>query len=119
VNPSVLLRPSAAFVTSVIYSTSFILSKGKRRIKSMEAIARGVVAGLLAYSVHYGTLKAYSTYCIPDGTWGFIKGMLSTGSPVCQSMLLLGAQTQISYSSFVLAGVTRIFIDMIPVKKKE
>ena len=118
-NPSVRLRPSAAFVTSDIYSMSFILSKGKRRINSMEAITRGVVSGLLAYSVHYGILKAYSSYCIPDGTWGFLQGLLSAGSPVCQSMLNIGAQTQISYSSFVLVAVSRVFVDMIPVKKEE
>ena len=85
----------------------------------MEAITRGVVAGMLAYSVHYATLKAYSTYCIPDGTWGFIQGLVSAGSPVCQSMLLIGTQTQISYASYVLVGVSRVFVDMIPVKKGE
>lgn len=85
----------------------------------MEAITRSAVAGLLAYSLHYGIMKAYSTYCIPDGTWGFIQGLLSTGSPVCQSMLTLGAQTQVSYSSFVLVGMTRVAVDLIAAKKVE
>jgi len=85
----------------------------------MEPVARSAVAGLLAYSLHYGIMKAYSTYCIPDGTWGFIQGLLSTGSPVCQSMLSLGAQTQVSYASFVLVGVTRVAVDMIAAKTSE
>jgi hypothetical protein len=85
----------------------------------MEAIARGVTSGLLAYSVHYATMKAYSTACIPDGTWGFIQGLLSAGSPVCQAMLTVVSQTQVSYSSFVLIGVARVIVDMIPAKARE
>ena len=85
----------------------------------MEPLTRSAVAGVLAYSLHYGLMKAYSTYCIPDGTWGFIQGLLSTGSPVCQSMLTLGAQTQVSYSSFVLVGMTRVAVDLIAAKKVE
>jgi hypothetical protein len=85
----------------------------------MEAIARGVTSGLLAYSIHYGTMKAYSMACIPDGTWGFVQGLLSAGSPVCQTMLAVAAQTQVSYSSFILLGVSRVIVDMFPAKAKE
>lgn len=84
----------------------------------MEAITRGVMSGLLAYSIHYGTIKLYTTYCVPDGTWGFVQGMISAGSPVCQGALSIISQTQISYSSFVLLGVSRVFVDMIPVLKE-
>jgi hypothetical protein len=84
----------------------------------MEAITRGVLSGLLAYSIHYGTIKLYTTYCVPDGTWGFVQGMITAGSPVCQSALAIVSQTQLSYSSFVLFGVSRVVVDMIPVLKE-
>ena len=83
----------------------------------MEAISRGVISGLLAYSVHYGAIKVYSTMCVSEGVWGFVQGMVTTGSPVCQSLLTIASQSQVSYSAFVLLGVTRVFVDLIPVSE--
>jgi len=80
----------------------------------MEAISRGVLSGLLAYSVHYGAMKAYSTMCVSEGVWGFVQGLITTGSPVCQSLLTVASQSQVSYSSFVLLGVTRVLVDLLP-----
>ena len=85
----------------------------------MEAVGRGILSGLIAYSVHYGSIKIYSTMCVSEGVWGFVQGMVTTGSPVCQSLLTIASQSQVSYSALALLGVTRLFIDCIPVAKKE
>ena len=83
----------------------------------MEAISRGVISGLLAYSIHFGAIKIYSAMCVSEGVYGFVQGLVTTGSPVCQSLLTIASQSQVSYSSFVLLGVTRVFVDLIPVSE--
>jgi hypothetical protein len=85
----------------------------------MEAIGRGVMSGLLAYSVHYGAIKTYNTMCVSDGVWGFMEGLVTTGSPVCQSLLTISSQSQVSYSAFVLLGITRVFVDLIPMSREK
>jgi len=52
-------------------------------------LLKAVASGLLAYSVHYVSVKAYDNFCVPDGLLGFVKGVLTTGSPVCQSVLFI------------------------------
>ena len=84
----------------------------------MEAVSRGILSGLIAYSVHYGSIKIYSTMCVSEGVWGFVQGMVTTGSPVCQSLLTIASQSQVSYSAFALLGVTRLFVDLIPSTKQ-
>jgi hypothetical protein len=85
----------------------------------MEAIGRGVMSGLLAYSVHYGAIKTYSIMCVSEGVWGFIEGLVTAGSPVCQSLLTIASQSQVSYSAFILIGVTRVFVDLIPMSQEK
>lgn len=79
----------------------------------MESITKTALAGLMAYGVHYTTVKAYDTVCIPDGIWGFLQGFVTMGSPMCQMGVNLIKETQTSYSSFLLIGVSRFLIDMI------
>jgi hypothetical protein len=85
----------------------------------MEAVTRGVMSGVIAYSIHYTMTRAYTAICLPEGVLGFVKGLISTGSPVCQSMLTVASHAQVSYSSFVLLGVSRVLVDLIPVKVKQ
>lgn len=82
----------------------------------MEAIAKGVLSALLTYALHYGVVKTYTTVCVPDGVWGFLHGMVSTGSPVCQAGVQVMTATQVSYSAMVLSGVTRFVVDVIASK---
>ena len=77
------------------------------------AIVKAVASGVLAYSIHYGSIKLYSTLCVPDGMWGYLQGLLTTGSPMCQVALTAASQTQTSYSSLLLVGGSRFFIDMV------
>jgi len=111
VNPSDV-SPNPARISPDIYSVSFILYKENIRILTMELLGKTVLSGVLAYSMHYGALKAYSHFCIPDGTLGFIRGFLTTGSPICQTMMSVVTQTQTSYSSFVLIGLSRACVDI-------
>ena len=77
----------------------------------MEAIAKGTLSAILAYSTHYGVLKLYDHYCIPDGLWGYVQGFISAGSPVCQAGVSLISSTQVSYSSVVTMGISRLVLD--------
>jgi hypothetical protein len=79
----------------------------------MESIAKAAASALLAYTVHYGTAKVYNLVCVPDGILGYLQGLVTTGSPVCQASVQVITHTQTSYSSMFLMGITRVFIDMV------
>ena len=79
----------------------------------MEVILKNVAAALLAYSAHYGAAKFYNYACVPDGFTGYLSGLLTTGSPICQATTQLITNTQLSYSSLLMMGVTRIMVDFV------
>ena len=80
---------------------------------SMEAIAKSLASALIAYSAHYGATKFYNYACAPDGLWGYLQGLITTGSPICQAGIHVISNTQVSYSSMVLMGATRILVDLV------
>jgi hypothetical protein len=79
----------------------------------MEAILKSAASALLAYSTHYGVTKIYNHICVPDGLIGYLSGIVSTGSPVCQAGIQVISNTQVSYSSMILMGITRIVVDLV------
>jgi len=83
----------------------------------MEAILKNTAALLLAYTTHYAVTKAYNYVCVPDGMIGFISGLITVGSPVCQAGIQIMSNTQVSYSSMILVGVSRLFVDAVTPSK--
>jgi hypothetical protein len=79
----------------------------------MEIILKNVASALLVYSAHYGAAKFYSYACVPDGFMGYMSGLITTGSPVCQASIQVISSTQVSYSSMILMGITRIAVELI------
>jgi hypothetical protein len=79
----------------------------------MEAIVKSAASALLAYSTHYAVSKLYNHMCVPDGLWGYVSGMLTTGSPICQAGIQMMSNTQVSYSSMIMMGITRVIVDMV------
>lgn len=82
-------------------------------VNCMEVILKNVAAALLAYSAHYGAAKFYNYACVPDGFMGYLTGLITTGSPVCQASIQVISNTQVSYSSMILMGITRIVVELI------
>lgn len=79
----------------------------------MESISKSMVSALIAYSVHYGTAKLYNRLCVPDGFLGYLQGLISAGSPVCQAGVNVITNTQVTYSSIILMGITRAIVDIV------
>ena len=79
----------------------------------MESITKTVVSALIAYTAHYGGTKLYSHLCVPDGILGYLQGMVSAGSPVCQAGISVISNTQVTYSSMILMGLTRVLVDLV------
>ena len=79
----------------------------------MDALAKGAVSAIIAYTAHYGTAKLYGQFCVPDGFWGFLQGFVTTGSPVCKAGLEVMTSTQISYSTVAFLGITRFIVDLM------
>ena len=79
----------------------------------MGGALKSVGAAAIVYAVHYAGIKAYDHFCVPDGVWGFISGILTTGSPVCSVALKVVQHTEVSYSSAILLGVSRFIIDLL------
>jgi len=86
-------------------------------------IAKAILSAMIAYTAHYASSKAYDFVCVPDGIQGFLYGLISTGSPICQTGIQAITSTQTSYSSMILMGVSRVVIDFIapgsPMTKSE
>lgn len=79
----------------------------------MKAIGKALGTILLTYSAHYCITKIYNYVCVPDGIQGFLYGLISTGSPICQMGIQAISSTQTSYSSMILMGVSRGLIDFV------
>jgi len=79
----------------------------------MEAVAKGAATVLISYTTHYVVTKLYSSLCVPEGFLGFFQGLVSTGSPMCAGAMELLKVTQTSYSSLMMLGATRLFVDVI------
>ena len=82
-----------------------------------EASFKNSAALLVAYTTHYAVTKTYNYICVPDGMIGFITGLVSTGSPICQAGVQIMSSTQVSYSSMILVGISRLFVDAITPSK--
>lgn len=79
----------------------------------MESIVKAVASAMIAYSVHYTTVKMYDTVCVPDGFWGYVQGFATMGSPMCQAGVQIIQSTQLSYSSMLMLGLTRFALDVV------
>ena len=77
-------------------------------------IWKGLASVILSYTAHYGLIKIYNLVCVPDGVTGFLLGFLTTGSPLCQSGVQLISATQVSYSTLITMGLSRLIVDYLP-----
>ena len=77
------------------------------------AIVKNVGSMFLTYGAHYGILKFYNEFCVPDGIYGFFQGLLNTGSPVCSIALKYMTISQDSYTTMITMGISRMFLDFI------
>jgi hypothetical protein len=76
-------------------------------------LAKGIISALISYSAHYAATKAYSTACVPDGVYGFLQGLVTSGSPVCQVGIQVMTATQVSYSTVIMMGISRLILDTV------
>ena len=80
----------------------------------MQAIIwKGIVSVSTIYATHYGSLKLYSHFCVPDGIWGFLTGSITAGSPLCDTALKVAQNTGITYTSAITVGLTRFILDLL------
>ena len=79
----------------------------------MEAILKSGYSAIIAYTIHYGTSKFYDAVCVPDTMLGYVSGLFTSGSPVCQATLQVMSNTQVSYSTLITTSITLLFIDLI------
>ena len=74
---------------------------------------KGIGSVMIVYTSHYVGIKVYDRICVPDTFWGFLSGMITTGSPVCRVALKIIEHTETSYSTAFAIGATRFLLDML------
>ena len=79
----------------------------------MEPVMKFAASALITYTTHYGVAKIYDYVCVPDGIIGYMYGFFSMGSPVCQAGLQAMTNTQVSYSSMIMTGISRLVVDYV------
>ncbi len=56
--------------------------------------------------IHWISVYIYSRYCIPTNMSGILTSMISTGSPICSTLISIAEKTSSLYiSTWVLIGV--------------
>ena len=75
----------------------------------MEAVGKVVLAIVVNYGVHYASMATHNWMCMPHTVKEVAMSMLTTGSPICSTLLTVGQQTQNGYA----AGVTTGFVTLI------
>lgn len=68
---------------------------------------------VLTYSTHYGAAKLYSSLCVPNGVWGYVQGMFTTGSPICAATVAYVSNSQTSYATIITMSISRAVMDAI------
>ena len=76
-------------------------------------LVKGIISALISYSAHYVATKSYSAACVPDGVYGFLQGLVTSGSPVCQVGIQVMTATQVSYSTVIMMGISRLILDTV------
>ena len=79
----------------------------------MELVLKSIASAIVSYSAHYVSTKIYSYTCVPDGILGYLKGFITTGSPICQMGVSMISSTQTSYSSMIMMSISRIIVDLV------
>ena len=79
----------------------------------MDQILKVVGSVMLTYATHYVAANMYANLCVPQGIWGFVQGMVTTGSPVCTATLNYVSSSQSSYSTILTVTASRLIMDMI------
>jgi hypothetical protein len=74
---------------------------------------KGIASAVVSYAAHYGATKAYNYACVPNGFFGFLQGMVTSGSPVCQAGVQIISATQVSYSQLIMMVISRTLIDVV------
>ncbi len=80
-------------------------------------VMKTIIPVLVAFLLHYLTLRAYNEYCLPAGFGGFFQGFLLSGSPFCKTVLDLSLTFQNNYSHLIVALLTRLIMDMSGVRQ--
>jgi hypothetical protein len=81
----------------------------------MESILKSVLSTALVYAAHYTTTHYYTRFCIGGTTLGFIKGIFTTGSPMCHVAVTVLHSTETAYTSAFSIGLTRFILDRLHV----
>jgi hypothetical protein len=81
--------------------------------KMLAEIGKTLATIALTYSAHYASIKVYSSFCVPDGVWGYVQGLLTTGSPMCSATLTYASNSQNTYATIITMAVSRIAIELI------
>lgn len=79
----------------------------------LTEIGKTLATIVVTYTAHYASTKAYSSFCVPDGLWGYVQGFLTTGSPLCSATLSYASNSQNSYATIITMAVSRIAIELI------
>lgn len=85
----------------------------------MNPLVKTAITAIVAYSSHFGITKLYTAFCVPDGFYGFIQGFLTTGGPLCSSLLSLMTHTQLTYSTLLITSMARMFVDIVSAVQKD
>lgn len=77
----------------------------------MEAVSKVILAIVLNYGVHYGSMAAHNSMCMPHTMQEVAQSLFLTASPACSTLLMIGQQTQNGYAAAVTTGAVTLLMN--------
>jgi hypothetical protein len=81
----------------------------------MEAISKVILAIVLNYGVHYASMAAHNSMCMPHTMQEVAQSLFLTASPACSTLLAIGQHTQNGYAAAVTTGAVNLVMDGLKV----
>jgi len=81
----------------------------------MEAVGKVILAIVLNYGVHYASMAAHNSMCMPHTVQEVAQSLFLTASPACSTLLTIAQHTQNGYAAAVTTGAVTLVTDALKV----
>ena len=81
----------------------------------MEVIAKGLIAVITNYAVHFGSARVYDLFCVPHSVSEILHTIVTTSSPVCVVTLGTMQMTQNNYVTLLTTTLASHIINALKV----
>lgn len=95
------------------FSSHLVMLEAILANEGLKEVSKLALSTFMVYTTHFGATKAYDKFCVPDGFYGYLQGLITAGSPACKFILDTATTTQTHYSAVIMVGISRLLLRFI------